>query len=53
MFIHFSKQKDYILSALNPTIDDLEKNGEEAFYAVMMGEIKSYQIFTRKLSGTH
>ena len=41
MFIHFSKQKDYIVSALDQTIDDLEKNGEAAFYADRVQEIKT------------
>ena len=38
MFIHFSKQKNYIVSALDKTIDDLEKNGEAAFYAERVQE---------------
>jgi len=37
MFIHFRKQKKYIVSAMNDTIGELEKTGEEAFYARMMG----------------
>jgi len=37
MFIHFRKQKEYIVSAMNSTIGELEKTGEEAYYARMMG----------------
>jgi benzoyl-CoA reductase/2-hydroxyglutaryl-CoA dehydratase subunit BcrC/BadD/HgdB len=37
MFIHFRKQKEYIVSAMNQMIDELEKDGEEEYYARMMG----------------
>ncbi len=37
MFIHFQKQKEYIVSTMNHAIIELEKTGEEAYYARMMG----------------
>ncbi len=37
MFIHFQKQKEYIVSTMNSTIVELEKTGEEAYHARMMG----------------
>jgi hypothetical protein len=37
MFIHFQKQKEYGVSIMNHTIGELEKTGEEAYYAKMMG----------------
>jgi len=37
MFIHFRKLKEYGVSTMNHTIGELEKTGEEAFYAKMMG----------------
>jgi hypothetical protein len=37
MFIHFQKQKEYGVSTMNHTIAELEKTGEETFYAKMMG----------------
>ena len=33
MYIHFRKQKEYVVSTMNNTIDELEKNGEEGYYA--------------------
>ena len=38
MFIHFSKQKSYIVSVTRRMIADIEKTGEDAFNARMMGE---------------
>jgi hypothetical protein len=38
MYIHFRKQKDYIISKVNESIAELEKTGEVAFNARMMGE---------------
>ncbi len=38
MFIHFNKQKAYIISVTGSMIEDLEKTGEAAFNARMMGE---------------
>jgi radical SAM superfamily enzyme YgiQ (UPF0313 family) len=37
MFVHFRKQKEYAVSTTNQTIDDLEKTGEEAYYARILG----------------
>jgi radical SAM superfamily enzyme YgiQ (UPF0313 family) len=37
MFIHFRKQKEYCVSTMNHSIEELEKTGEEAYYARMMG----------------
>jgi hypothetical protein len=37
MFIHFQKQKEYIVSAMNNTLSELEETGEELYYAKMMG----------------
>jgi radical SAM superfamily enzyme YgiQ (UPF0313 family) len=37
MFIHFRKQKEYIVSAMNDIITGLEKTGEKAYIAKMMG----------------
>ncbi|MGB8490910.1 MAG: B12-binding domain-containing radical SAM protein [Bacteroidales bacterium] len=36
MFIHFQKQKIYGVSTMNQTIVELEKTGEEAYFAGMM-----------------
>ncbi|MFH1160290.1 MAG: B12-binding domain-containing radical SAM protein [bacterium] len=41
MFIHFRKQKEYGVSQMKQTIDELEKTGEEAYYARMMGTNQS------------
>jgi hypothetical protein len=38
MFIHFRKQKEYIVSVTQKMIDGIEKTGEEAFNAKMMGK---------------
>jgi len=37
MFIHFQKQKEYSVSTMNHTIGELEKTGEEAYNAKMLG----------------
>ncbi len=37
MYIHFRKQKEYVVSTMNQTISELENTGEEAYYATMMG----------------
>lgn len=37
MFIHFRKQKEYIVSITKQRISDIEKTGEEAFNEKMMG----------------
>lgn len=36
MFIHFQKQKAYAVSTMNHTIGELEKTGEEIYYARML-----------------
>ena len=38
MFIHFAKQKSYIVSVTRQMIANIEKTGEDAFNARMMGE---------------
>ena len=38
MFIHFQKQKDYIVSVTNQMISNIEKTGEEAFNEKMLGK---------------
>jgi radical SAM superfamily enzyme YgiQ (UPF0313 family) len=38
MFIHFQKQKDYIVSVTNQMISNIEKTGEEAFNKKMLGK---------------
>jgi radical SAM superfamily enzyme YgiQ (UPF0313 family) len=38
MFIHFNKQKEYIISVTGKMIADIEKTGEAAFNARMMGQ---------------
>jgi radical SAM superfamily enzyme YgiQ (UPF0313 family) len=38
MFIHFHKQKDYAVSAINHAIEELGETGEEEFYARMLGD---------------
>ena len=38
MFIHFQKQKAYIVSVTKKMIEDLERTGEVAFNAKMMGK---------------
>jgi radical SAM superfamily enzyme YgiQ (UPF0313 family) len=40
MFLHFYKQKKYIVSVTNHIITDLEKNGEESFNRRMLGQTK-------------
>ncbi|MEI6901315.1 MAG: DUF4070 domain-containing protein, partial [Bacteroidota bacterium] len=42
MFIHFNKQKAYIVSVTNEMIADLEKTGEEEFNLRMMGSAPSH-----------
>ena len=42
MFIHFQKQKEYGVSTMNHTIGELEKIGEEAYYARMLGNNKRH-----------
>jgi hypothetical protein len=37
MFIHFMKQKKYIVSVTGKMIADIEKTGEDAFNARLMG----------------
>jgi radical SAM superfamily enzyme YgiQ (UPF0313 family) len=37
MFIHFRKQKEYGISLMKHAIDEIEKTGEEGYYAKMMG----------------
>jgi len=37
MFIHFQKQTKYGVSIMNYTIGELEKTGEKAYYARMLG----------------
>jgi radical SAM superfamily enzyme YgiQ (UPF0313 family) len=37
MFIHFQKQKEYIVSAMSHSIAELEESGEDAYYDKMMG----------------
>jgi radical SAM superfamily enzyme YgiQ (UPF0313 family) len=37
MFIHFQKQKEYGVSMMNHTIDELGKTGEETYYEKMLG----------------
>ena len=37
MFIHFHKQKEYGVSIMNHIIGELEKTGEEAYYARILG----------------
>jgi radical SAM superfamily enzyme YgiQ (UPF0313 family) len=37
MFIHLRKQKAYGVSTMNHTIGELEKTGEEAYNAIMLG----------------
>ena len=37
MFIHFRKQKEYCVSTMTYAIGELEKTGEETYYARMLG----------------
>jgi len=39
MFIHFRKQKEYCVSTMKHYVSELEKTGEDAYYARMMGNI--------------
>jgi hypothetical protein len=39
MFIHFRKQKDYIVSVTNKMIAGIEHIGEEAFNEKMLGKM--------------
>jgi radical SAM superfamily enzyme YgiQ (UPF0313 family) len=41
MFIHFHKQKEYGVSIMNHTIGELEKTGEEDYYARILGNNQS------------
>jgi radical SAM superfamily enzyme YgiQ (UPF0313 family) len=43
MFIHFQKQKEYGVSTMNNIIGELEKTGEEAYYARIFGNNKRYE----------
>jgi radical SAM superfamily enzyme YgiQ (UPF0313 family) len=38
MFLHFRKQKEYIVTVTGQLINDLERTGEEAFNRKMLGE---------------
>jgi hypothetical protein len=40
MFIHFRKLKEYGVSLMQHTIGELEKTGEEAYCARMMGIVR-------------
>jgi radical SAM superfamily enzyme YgiQ (UPF0313 family) len=42
MFVHFQKQKEYAVSTMNNTISELERTGEEAYYAKMMGNSQKH-----------
>jgi radical SAM superfamily enzyme YgiQ (UPF0313 family) len=42
MFIHLRKQKEYGVSTMNHTIGELEKTGEEAYYARILGNNQRY-----------
>jgi hypothetical protein len=42
MFIHLRKQKEYGVSTMNHTIAELEKTGEEAYYARILGNNQRY-----------
>jgi hypothetical protein len=44
MFIHFQKQKEYGVSTMNHAIGELEKTGEEAYYARMLGNKQRYDL---------
>jgi radical SAM superfamily enzyme YgiQ (UPF0313 family) len=44
MFIHFQKQKEYGVSTMNHTIGELERTGEEAYYARMLGNKQRYDL---------
>jgi len=48
MFIHFRKQKEYGVSQMKQMIGELEKTGEEAYYAKMTGANQSTQFAKRK-----
>jgi hypothetical protein len=50
MFIHFRKQKEYGVSTMNHIIGELEKTGEEAFYAGIMGNNHRHDITNRQPS---
>jgi len=43
MFIHFRKQKEYSVSIMNHTIGELEKIGEENYYARMLGNQSAHE----------
>jgi len=44
MFIHFQKQKEHCVLTINHVIGELEKTGEEAYYARMMGNKQRYDL---------
>jgi hypothetical protein len=43
MFIHFQKQKEYIVTAMNEMIEHIEEIGEDELYAIMVGNIAVLQ----------
>ncbi len=46
MFIHFNKQKAYIISVTREMIAHIEKNGEETFNRKMMGKADDSEMMT-------
>lgn len=48
MFIHFRKQKKYVASLMERTIGEIEKTGEEVYYARMMGNNNNLTMIENK-----
>jgi radical SAM superfamily enzyme YgiQ (UPF0313 family) len=44
MFIHFRKQKEYVVSTMNHIISELEETGEEAYYSRMLGNKQIHDL---------
>ena len=44
MFLHFRKQKAYIVRMTDRIISDLERTGEEAFNRKMLGEAEKQEF---------
>lgn len=47
MFIHFRKQKEFIVTAMDKIIAELDSKGEEAFIKRMMGEVREQDQVSR------
>jgi radical SAM superfamily enzyme YgiQ (UPF0313 family) len=47
MFLHFQKQREYVVNFTNQMIADIERTGEEKFYEKMLGSGEDFQGLQR------